>query len=181
MFHAKTNIVKILLNHIRELMTDSYTNIEQFSLALYNLKDWGDYEVSPWISGDSLARLKGRHSKSFTESAFATLVCFFCKIPFSACEMMASAGHFFSGCSFSTCFCVDFFVSHKARSIKHNAWVQPWLFQTNRPIPSVQLANRTHDWPSRHRQILSYKSGLGLGQNWWRKNFEKRDSRPVDS
>ena len=59
MFHAKTNITKIILNHLRYEMCDSYDNIETFSLLLYNLKDWGDCEVSPWISGDSLAWLKG--------------------------------------------------------------------------------------------------------------------------
>ena len=69
MFHAKTNIVKIILGHIRDEMADSYENIEQFSSVLYNLDNWGDYEVSPWISGDGLARLKGLHTKSFTENA----------------------------------------------------------------------------------------------------------------
>ena len=65
------------------------------------------FESQKSFAGNSLSSFQLSFSRSFTESAFATLVCFFCKIHFSACEMMASAGHSFSGCSFSTCFCIS--------------------------------------------------------------------------
>ena len=68
MFHAKGNIVKIMLNYIRDMLANSYSDIEAFSLVLNDLEDREDYEISPWMTSDGLSRIKGRHTKSFTQN-----------------------------------------------------------------------------------------------------------------
>ena len=45
MFQARGNIVKIMFNYMRDMLVNSYSNIEAFSLVLNDLQDWGDYET----------------------------------------------------------------------------------------------------------------------------------------
>jgi hypothetical protein len=67
-FHIRGNVVKIFLSYIQKLFDNNYHNIEPFACFLFMLKGWTDYEVSPWIIGDSLSRLKGIHTKEFVKN-----------------------------------------------------------------------------------------------------------------
>ena len=66
MFHCRVNIVKQRVGYIQDLMDNSYENLEKFSLILFLLESWGDYKVSHFISNNSISKLKGHHTKSFT-------------------------------------------------------------------------------------------------------------------
>ena len=49
------------------MLDGNYTNLEQFAFFLQTLKNWGDYEISPWLTGDGVTRLKGVHIKQFVK------------------------------------------------------------------------------------------------------------------
>ena len=57
-----------MISYIRKVLDGNYTNLEQVALYLQTLKSWGDYEISPWITGDGVARLKGIHLKEFVKN-----------------------------------------------------------------------------------------------------------------
>lgn len=67
-FHGRGNIVKVAGMYIRRLFDGDINSIEKFAKILADLPGWGDYEISPWITGDSQSRLKGKHTKSFTHN-----------------------------------------------------------------------------------------------------------------
>lgn len=66
-FHGRGNIGKKMIAYIHKLLDGNYTNLEQFAFFLQTLKSWGDYEISPWLTGDGVARLKGVHIKQFVK------------------------------------------------------------------------------------------------------------------
>ena len=57
--------MKVSGKYMRTLFNGDLDDIETFANLLATLPGWGDYEVSPWITGNSLSRLKGKHTKSF--------------------------------------------------------------------------------------------------------------------
>ena len=65
-FHGRGNVCKKIIAYIRKILGGNYENLEQFALFLQTIKGWGDYEISPWLTGDGVARLKGVHIKEFT-------------------------------------------------------------------------------------------------------------------
>ena len=67
-FHGRGNIVKVAGMYIRRLFDGDINSIETFAKILADLPGWGDYEISPWITGDSQSRLKGKHTKFFTHN-----------------------------------------------------------------------------------------------------------------
>ena len=67
-FHGRGNVAKKMIAYVRKVLDGNYTNLEQFALYLQTLKSWGDYEISPWITGDGVARLKGIHLKEFVKN-----------------------------------------------------------------------------------------------------------------
>ena len=66
-FHGRGNIGKKMLAYIHKMLDGNYTNLEQFAFFLRTLKNWGDYEISPWLTGDGVTRLKGVHIKQFVK------------------------------------------------------------------------------------------------------------------
>ena len=66
-FHGRGNVAKKMITHIYNILNGNYTNLEHFALFLASLKSWGDYKISPWLTGDGVARLKGVHIKEFVK------------------------------------------------------------------------------------------------------------------
>ena len=66
-FHGQGNIGKKLISHIHKILDGNYANLEQFALFLVSIESWGDYEISPWLTGDGVARLKCVHIKQFVQ------------------------------------------------------------------------------------------------------------------
>ena len=69
-----------MIAYIHKILDGNYINLEQFAFFLQNLKNWGDYEILPWFTGNGVAQLKGVHIKQFAKQVddVTTLISVLC-------------------------------------------------------------------------------------------------------
>ena len=66
-FHKRGNVIKTILSYIHTLLEGNVAALEVFLYVLLRMKYWGGYEVTSWLLNKPNSRLKGRHTKEFTQ------------------------------------------------------------------------------------------------------------------
>lgn len=67
-FHGRSGTMKVMIGYIRRILDNNYHGLGQFKEYLGKLQYWDDYVIDQFLSGDTVNRLKGKHTKCFVKS-----------------------------------------------------------------------------------------------------------------